>query len=299
MSPARLAGSLGDVTTASLAWSAERSRLVGIAYRMLGDFGAAEDVVSDVALEALRVESSGDEVRSWAAWLTTVCVRRSIDQLRRIQGVREEYPGPWLPEPVATERLPDDVVADREMLSLAVLHLAEQLEPAARAAVVLHRAFAMSSVEIARILERSPASVRQLISRGERRLQLRDEPASSGADIRAVRILVAAIETGDVAAVAGILTDDAILWADGGGRVKSALNPIFGAERIVRFFVGILEKAAVSGAAISARIVDVNGETGLSLSVGGMTDVISLEMRGEFVAGVRRISNPEKLTRAW
>lgn len=299
MSPARLAGSLGDVTTASLAWSAERSRLVGIAYRMLGDFGAAEDVVSDVALEALRVESSGDEVRSWAAWLTTVCVRRSIDQLRRIQGVREEYPGPWLPEPVATERLPDDVVADREMLSLAVLHLAEQLEPAARAAVVLHRAFAMSSVEIARILERSPASVRQLISRGERRLQLRDEPASSGADIRAVRILVAAIETGDVAAVAGILTDDAILWADGGGRVKSALNPIFGAERIVRFFVGILEKAAVSGAAISARVVAVNGETGLSLSVGGMTDVISLEMRGEFVAGVRRISNPEKLTRAW
>ena len=293
------AGSLGDVTTASLAWSTERNRLVGIAYRMLGDFGAAEDIVSDVALEALRAESSGDDVRSWAAWLTTVCVRRSIDQLRRVQSAREEYPGPWLPEPVATERLPDDVVADREMLSLAVLHLAEQLEPAARAAVVLHRAFAMTSVEIARILDRSPASVRQLISRGEKRLQLRDEPSASGADVAAVRALVTAIETGDVAGVAGILTDDAILWADGGGRVKSALNPIFGAERIVRFLVGILDKAAASGAAISVGVVDVNGERGLSLSVGGMADVISLEMRGGLIAGVRRVSNPEKLSRVW
>lgn len=299
MSVARPAGSLGEVTMASLAWSTERDRLVGIAYRMLGDFGAAEDVVSDVALEALRAESDGDEVRSWAAWLTTVCVRRSIDQLRRVQAAREDYPGPWLPEPVATERLPDDVVADREMLSLAVLHLAEQLEPAARASVVLHRAFGMTSVEIAEILDRSPASVRQLISRGERRLQLRAEPSSSGADRGAVRALVAAIETGDVAGVAGILTDDAILWADGGGRVKSALNPIFGAERIVRFFAGILEKAAAAGAVISAREVDVNGEIGLSLSVGAVTDVISLEMRGGLVAGVRRISNPDKLWRAW
>ena len=99
--------------------------------------------------------------------------------------------------------------------------------------------------------------------------------------------------------MAGILTDDATLWADGGGRVKSALNPIFGAERIVRFFAGILEKAAAAGAVISAREVDVNGEIGLSLSVGAVTDVISLEMRGGLVAGVRRISNPDKLWRAW
>ena len=156
---------------AALAWEAERGRLIGIAYRMLGDFGHAEDVVSEVAIEALKAERA-DAVRSWPAWLTTTCVRRTIDRVRALVAVREEYTGHWLPEPVATERLPEDAVADREMLSLALLHLAEQLSPEARAAVVLHRAYAMTAIEIGEILERSPASVRQLISRGERRLQI-------------------------------------------------------------------------------------------------------------------------------
>ena len=165
-------------TPAARAWEAERGRLIGIAYRMLGDFGHAEDVVSEVAIDALRTEQAdAGGVRSWPAWLTTTCVRRSIDRVRSLAAVREDYTGHWLPEPVETSRLPEDAVADREMLSLALLHLAEQLTPDARAAVVLHRAYGMPATEIAEILEKSPAAVRQLISRGERRLRL-DEDAS-------------------------------------------------------------------------------------------------------------------------
>lgn len=138
-------------TPATAAWHAERDRLLGIAYRMLGDFGHAEDVVSEVAIEAVRAErTAAGAVRSWPAWLTTVCVRRSIDSARRQAAAREEYPGPWLPEPVATQRLPEDAVANRELLSVVLLHLAEQLAPEARAALILHRAFDMSSVEIGR-----------------------------------------------------------------------------------------------------------------------------------------------------
>lgn len=265
---------------------------------MLGDYGAAEDVVSDVAVEALRQEAAVESVRSWPAWLTTVCVRRSIDALRRAQSSREEYPGPWLPEPVATDRLPEEVVAGRELLSIALLHLAEQLEPDARAAVVLHRAFGMSAVEIGAVLDRSPASVRQLVSRGERRLQL-DAPAPTTADVRALERLVGAIEHGDVAAVVGLLTDDAVLWTDGGGLVRSALNPIFGPERIARFFTGVLQKAMVAGQAVTASIVSVNGESALSLSTDGSADVIALELRDGRVCGVRRISSPRKLSRVW
>lgn len=290
---------LSSPSAAALAWRDERDRLVGIAYRMLGDFGHAEDVVSEVALEAVRAER-GTPVRSWPAWLTTACVRRSIDRLRQLAAEREEYPGPWLPEPVAADRLPEDVVADRELLSLTVLHLAEQLSPEARAAVVLHRAFGMSAVEIGRVLERSPAAVRQLISRGERRLQLdADGAASPPAPTRdALARVVEAIEGGDIAAVVASLADDAILWADGGGRVRSALNPVFGPRRIARFLAGILEKALAAGVRPRVAHVEVNGEPGLSLAIGPDVDVMAFELNASgAIRGIRRVSNPDKLTR--
>jgi RNA polymerase sigma-70 factor (ECF subfamily) len=285
-------------TPAALAWQRERDRLVGIAYRMLGDFGQAEDVVSDVAIEALRAEEGGG-VLSWPAWLTTACVRRSIDRLRRLAALREEYPGPWLPEPVSTERLPEEVVANRELLSIAVLHLAEQLSPEARAAVVLHRAFGMTAVEIAPVLGRSPAAVRQLVSRGERRLNVAAE-APRG-DPAVLRRIVRAIEEGDIDGVVSLLDDDAVLWTDGGGRVKSALNPIFGAERIARFFRGVLATAfADPSSPVVASIVDVNGGPALSLTLQGVRDVLVFETGSSGrLLGLRRISNPEKLTRAF
>ncbi len=144
--------------SATSAWQSERNRLLGIAYRMLGDFGHAEDVVSEVAIDAVQRErkADADRVDSWPAWLTTVCVRRSVDRVRQLAAVREEYTGPWLPEPVDASKLPEETVANRELLSLTLLHLAEQLAPEARAALVLHRAFAMSAPEIAEILEKTP-----------------------------------------------------------------------------------------------------------------------------------------------
>lgn len=287
-------------TPAAAAWHEERGRLVGIAYRMLGDFGDAEDVVSEVAVEALRAESAG-EVRSWPGWLTTTCVRRSIDRLRQLAASREDYPGPWLPEPIATARLPEDVVAGREMLSITVLHLAEQLTPEARVAVVLHRAFGMTAGEIGQILDRTAASVRQLISRGERRLQIQDlaDAPGPGAVREVLSNIVNAIESGDVESVVEFLAEDAILWSDGGGLVKSALNPLFGADRIMRFFLGILETAITEGAELGVSIVEVNGELALSLRIGDAVDVVTFEFAPDAaILGIRRVSNPAKLTRA-
>lgn len=295
------------VSPATRAWHAERGRLIGIAYRMLGDYGHAEDVVSEVAIEALQQErAEADDpvaprrVRSWPAWLTTVCVRRSIDRVRALAAVREEYVGPWLPEPVATDRLPEDAVADRELLSLAMLHMAEQLAPEARAAVVLHRAFGMSAVEIGLILERTPASVRQLISRGERRLRLADDPARARtADPAALGALLAAVEHGDISGVLELLADDTILWSDGGGRVRAARNPIFGADRVRRFLVGVLEKAVADPSfPLGAALLDVNGEPAIALTHSGRTDVLALEFGTDgLIHGLRQVCNPDKLSR--
>lgn len=301
-------GSVSDMTVATsaaaLAWEAERGRLIGIAYRMLGDFGHAEDVVSEVAIEALKTErADAGAVRSWPAWLTTTCVRRSIDRVRALVAVREEYTGHWLPEPVATERLPEDAVADREMLSLALLHLAEQLSPEARAAVVLHRAYAMTAVEIGQILEKSPAAVRQLISRAERRLRIDEgSPAPRAADPAALGALMSAVQEGDLGALLELLTDDAILWTDGGGVVAATRNPIFGADKVHRFYVGVREKTArfAPDLPFSVRPIDVNGEFALALTHSGRTDVLTLEFDQDGrICGIRQVSNPHKLTRAF
>jgi len=293
---------------ATRAWQAERGRLIGIAYRMLGDYGHAEDVVSEVAIEALQQEQAAsarpDEgtgsgaVRSWPAWLTTVCVRRSIDRVRSLAASREEYVGHWLPEPVATARLPEDAVADRELLSIALLHMAEQLAPDARAAIVLHRAYGMSAVEIGRILERSPAAVRQLISRGERRLRLADERASTrAADPAALGALLVAVEHGDISGVLALLADDAILWSDGGGKVRAARNPIFGADRVRRFFIGVLQKATADPTVPwGVAALDINGEPAVALTHSGRTDVLTLEFGADgLIHGLRQVCNPGKL----
>ncbi|AJT40358.1 sigma-70 family RNA polymerase sigma factor [Psychromicrobium lacuslunae] len=291
-------------TPASYAWDTERGRLTGIAYRLLGDFGLAEDVVSEVAIEALRQERKASEpVRSWPALLTTICVRRSIDRARELARTREEYVGHWLPEPVATARLPEDAVADREMLSIALLHLAEQLTPEARAAVVLHRAFGMTAIEIGEILEKTAVAVRQLISRAERRLQVDtslEAPRSLSPEV--LEHLLRAIGGGDVSAVVELLAPEAILWADGGGRVRSALNPVFGAERIARFFTGILQKSADSppGTRSGGWLIEINGEPAIALRLAERIDVLTFEVGTDgLIRGLRQIANPEKLHHAF
>ncbi|MDT0156233.1 sigma-70 family RNA polymerase sigma factor [Microbacterium sp. ARD32] len=291
-------------TPAARAWEAERGRLIGIAYRMLGDLGHAEDVVSEVAIDAVKAErADAGAVRSWPAWLTTTCVRRSIDRVRSLASVREDYVGHWLPEPVATSRLPEDAVADRELLSLALLHLAEQLTPDARAAVVLHRAYGMPATEIGEILEKAPAAVRQLISRAERRLRLdEDAAAPAPADPLALSALVDAVQDGDVEALLGLLTDDSILWTDGGGVVSATRNPIFGAQKVRRFYRGVLEKAAAFDPArpFTLEPIEVNGEPAFALGHSGRTDLLSLELDAQGrIRGIRQVCNPHKLTRAF
>lgn len=290
---------MSATTPATHAWSCERGRLLGIAYRMLGDFGLAEDVVSEVAIAAVEAERMpGTTVSSWPAWLTTVCVRRSIDRVRHEAARREEYVGPWLPEPIATEVLPEDAVANQELLSLALLHLAEQLEPEARAALVLHRAFDITAVEIGEILDKSPAAVRQMISRAERRLKIDPESAPpSQSDRAALERLVEAIQHGDFDTVLAMLDPQATLWSDGGGNVRSALNPIFGADKIIRFLQGIISKAVAAGHAVQLDVVGVNGELALDFQQPDRRDIVTAQLddTGQ-IRGIRQISNPSKLT---
>src|SRR5699024_5738830 len=286
---------------------------------MLGDVGLPEDIVSEVGIAAVIQERKGavdrsdghagdsaqpaedpggsGTVRSWPGWLTTVCVRRSIDQARHLDSVKEEYTGSWLPEPVATEALPDEAVANRELLSVTLLHLADQLTPEARAAVVLSRAFDVPTNEISVILDKSAAAVRQMISRAERRLDLGRHISRTG-NRQVIDRLVDAIRSGDQSSTLRLLlADDAIFWSDGGGKVPATRNPLFGIDRIIRFFAAVFDPSDPSRQQVSG-VIDVNGEAAIGLVKDGDLRVLVIEVDDAgLVAGLRQVNNPDHLER--
>lgn len=152
-------------------WHAQRGQLTALAYRMLGQWAQAEDVVSAVGEQIPSMDPAmATGVRRWEGYLRALTTRRAIDALRSVQQQRTEYVGTWLPEPVDQALLPEDAVANESMLRLGVLFLLEELSAPARAAYVLHHGLGYSSSQIANVLEMKPAAVRQMFSRAARKL---------------------------------------------------------------------------------------------------------------------------------
>jgi len=264
--------------------------LLSVAYRMLGSFADAEDVVQD----AWPRWSTMDEatVRDPRAWLTVVVTRLCIDRLKSARSQREVYPGSWLPEPVATER-----PLDRESISLAFLVLLENLSPVERAVYLLHGVFDYSHGEIAAALEMSDAAVRQTLHRARAHLE-REQPRFAPSVEDHARILgafVGAIASGDLSGLGRLLTRDAVLWADGGGKVKgAATRPVLGADAIGKFLVGLVPRFVEPGLAVT--IEPVNGWPAVVGRIGARVAwIITIETDGSLVHAVRNIVNPDKL----
>jgi RNA polymerase sigma-70 factor, ECF subfamily len=274
-----------------------RKRLTGLAYRMLGSRSDAEDVVQDAYLRF----ASAEDVHNTEAFLVTVVTRLCLDRLKSAKTQRELYVGPWLPEPVfdadglsaeAATELADD-------LSFALMLALERLSPLERAAFLLHDVFDRPFSEVAQMVDRSEAACRQLAARARR--AVRDERhAPAAAPENHARLLAAfckAAATGDIAALADLLREDAIAITDGGGRKSAALNPIKGAEKIIRFIIGITGKNA--GRDIRVVPVLINGRAGVLLYMDGEIDhTLSMAIDGEKIAAIYLVRNPDKLRHA-
>ncbi|HTQ13934.1 MAG TPA: RNA polymerase sigma factor SigJ [Rhizomicrobium sp.] len=281
-----------------------RPHLLNIAYRMLGEMAAAEDVAQEAWLRWRRVEPG--EIRDPRAWLSAATVRLSLDALRRVRARRESYVGPWLPEPI----LPDDArafaadaaAARAELasdLSLALLHVLERLSPEERAALILHDAFDCDYGQIAATLEKSEDACRKLVQRARARVRTgrpkHNVTPEQHRDL--VARFAAASLSPDPAKLEALFAPDVVAYTDGGGRVAAALNPIYGAGKVIRFFIGIARKNAHKGAARFAPI-DVNGEPGLILTLGNdIFAVFTLECDAGRVTAIYAVRNPEKLVR--
>ena len=287
---------------ATSAFETCRPKLFGVAYRMLGSASEAEDVVQDAWL---RYAGSGshDTVRSPEAFLTTIVTRLCLDRLKSARANREEYVGPWLPEPLLIDERsgPEQSAALAESVSLAFMVLLETLTPEERAAFLLREVFEHDYEAIADTLGTSAANCRQLVHRAKTRLHERKPRFREQArDQRAlVGRFMAALRDGDAAAMTAVLTVDAGLWSDGGGKVSAARRPVFGREQVVQVMVGIRRTAPAMGYDLDAvrfQVVDVNGEPALALRVAGHLDSIyTFEFDGGAISALRIVRNPDKL----
>lgn len=271
-----------------------RPVLFGVAYRMLGSAAEADDIVQEAYLRWAAVD--GAEVESPRAYLTTVVTRLSIDHLRSARVRRESYRGPWLPEPVYVDETGERGSGNlADSLSMAFLVLLEELAPAERAAFLLREVFGYEYKDIAQMLERNEPACRQLVSRARHRIGDRRKrfDADREQSLALTRRFVAACATGDVAGLMSLLTDDVIIWTDGGGKARSAPKPVVGPWRSARFLIHVAKDFT---ATTQVREAILNGQPGLVFEdQGEITSAVVIDVLGGRISGVRVVANPEKL----
>jgi RNA polymerase sigma-70 factor (ECF subfamily) len=279
------------------AFAQHRPLLFSIAYRMLGSAADAEDVLQDAYLRWQRATDT--DVRSPKDYLSATVTRLAMDHLRSARVRREVYVGPWLPEPLVGVDAHDPLAATSlaESLSTAFLVLLERLTPTQRAAFLLREVFAFEYADVARILDASEANARQLVQRAKQHIaegRPRFSPDAQRADELAQRFL-AACTTGDLDGLVGMLSEDAVAWADGGGKFAAARRPVKGAERVSRFVSSVVAKWVASG---SVAIGPVNGGVGLLFRAGGgLRAVLTIapDVARSRVQGIFIQVNPDKL----
>jgi RNA polymerase sigma-70 factor, ECF subfamily len=276
------------------AFEEHRRHLFGVAYRMLGSVSEAEDVVQDTWLRWR--DAPADEIRSPRSYLTTVATRLAIDRLRSAQRRREEYVGPWLPEPLVTD---DDPAATAELadsLSVAFLLVLERLNPVERAVLLLHDVFGYDYDEVAAIVDRTPANCRQIASRARGHLSgeraVRPRPAAED-EQRLAFAFAAAAGSGDLAALEGLLAEDVVLWSDGGAARRAARRPVVGRDRVARFVANVAQRVPVDG---TLEFVHLNGEPAVIVrNEQGPVLTMAVELADGAVRAIHTVINPEKL----
>ena len=278
-----------------------RPRAFAIAYRMLGSVSEAEDVVQEAFLRLYRAEQEGERIESPRAYLSTVVTRLAIDGLRSARARRETYVGEWLPEPLLTSAEDDPArhaeVADS--LSLAFLVLLETLSPEQRAVFLLREVFDYPYDQIAEIVGKNEANVRQLAVRARRHVEerrTRFDASREQRDQLADRFFAAAQE-GDMPALEAVLAEDVELHGDGGGKAPALARALFGRSRVARTLRNWVRAAPRMGG-MTMRRVAVNGQPGATLldRDGRVFCVMALDIADGEIQGIRSIVNPDKLS---
>lgn len=274
-----------------------RARLFGIAYRMLGTREEAEDIVQEAYLRWHKAQT--DEIETPEAWLVTVTTRLSIDRLRKAAKERENYIGPWLPEPliISDSPSPEEEMELASNLSLAFMFLLERLSPLERAVFLLHDIFDCGYADIARIVGKTETASRQLIHRARERVRTDRQRFQADEKERKnlIEKFIAASKTGDENAIFALFGDEIAMVSDGGGKVAAARKIIFGRDKLSRVFATLGTKY---GAYSDEFFSNINGELGTISFLGGkIFAVTTFDVSDGKVSQIYRVMNPDKLKR--
>lgn len=270
-----------------------RRLLFGIAYRMLGRVTEAEDMVQETYLRFHRHPDGSIHLPK--AWLTKTITRLCIDQLRSARRQREEYVGTWLPEPIVNDSSSGDL---GDTLGMAFMLLLEKLSPVDRAVFLLREAFGHDYPDIAEITGKPEAACRQIISRAKGKLgQPPAQPPTATEEAeRLVKEFLSAAKSGELSELIALLTEDAVLYSDGGGKVRAALLPIYGPDKISRLFIGL--RRLPSDSVPPPRFVTINGSPGvITAYADGSVNAMTFAFEDKRVKAIYIVRNPDKLTR--
>ncbi|MBO2453002.1 RNA polymerase sigma factor SigJ [Actinomadura barringtoniae] len=278
------------------AFEAERPRLLRVAYSTIGSLTEAEDCVQEAWLRLTRLEDA-DEIRDLPAWLTRTVGRLALDALGSARVRREHYVGTWLPEPLVQTAAgagdPADRVTLDESVSMALLVVLERLSPAQRIAFLLHDVFGVPFDEVAGVVGRTPAAVRQLASRARQEVERGKPrfPPTPAEQRKVISAFAAACQGGDLRSLIELLSPDAVLRGDGGGKVSALGHVERGAESVARILLALISRPLEH-----MRIAEVNGAPGLVLGDGeGHVSVASFTIDAGRITAIDVIRNPDKL----
>jgi RNA polymerase sigma-70 factor (ECF subfamily) len=288
-------------------FESHRAHLLSVAYRLTGSVGDAEDAVQESWLRLAGAHQS--EIDDLRAWLTTVVSRICLDRLRSAAARRESYVGQWLPEPVVTARTPSsapdplEAVVRKQECRFAALIVLDTLTPPQRVAFVLHDGLSVPFDEIADILGISADAARQLAVRARKAVTQAPQPVPDAEHEAAVQRFLLALSSGDVTAVAAALHPDAVMIGDANGTTATAINVLRGADRIARFYLGLVRKYGLAEASPVYEFVSVNGQLGLRVAArpaeegrsGYPARVVGFAVRDGLVWGTYDLANPAKL----
>ncbi|MDF2722050.1 MAG: polymerase sigma24 factor [Paenibacillus sp.] len=267
--------------------------LFALAYQLLGSAADAEDAVQDVFLKVYDIDP--ERLNDPKAYLCKMVTNRCLDILRSARKRREQYVGPWLPEPILTSGdEPLESVVRGELLSYAMLVLLEKLTPLERAVFVLREALCFDYAAIAELVEKSEANCRKIVSRARGRLGISaDEPIHpEPAGEEWVRRFLAALEQGDTPKVLSLLAEDVVLLSDGGGKVLAAVHPVVTRDRVAKFLLGVIRQFP----GMRAVIKSINGQPGVWILSNGELDTVALfHVEHEQIRSLYLIRNPDKL----
>jgi len=281
-----------DLDDAIAVFAAQRRRLFGIAYRMLGTVADAEDIVQETWIRWQNTDRT--EVLEPAAFLATITTRLSINVLQSAHAKRETYIGPWLPEPVNTDDDPALGAERAEALQFAILLTLEKLTPTERAAYILREAFDYPYPRIAEVISSSVVSARQLVSRARAHLEsTRRVTVEPAAQRRLLEAFLTAAQKGDAQELESLFVSDVVSYSDGNGVKLAARIPVIGRGRVAKFVAAFANHFWIGK---TIDWVEVNGQPAATLTEGGeVTTLVTVTTSSDGILQLLWVMSPPKL----